>query len=232
MQTAGAPPMHLDEYTPDCICRCLGLAGFGSDLLLAAPAGEAMRMLLMPSFHPEVCITIAADGPGGPVATVVAARSMVWHLATPAAVPADRGQGRIDAAAWRRLLAGFAVLAGAPQEPGAVIDGMPVETLAVRPGQPPCSLRGNAGGEPAHAAFVAGLVPVVWHSLSDSACRNALAQAGKYVGIDLPVAPAPERQPTIETVVLGAVADKQELLDALKTFHRAALAADAGKNAG
>lgn len=230
MQTA-ASRMHLDEYTPDCICRCLGLAGFGSDPLLAAPGGTVMRMLLLPSFHPEVCITIAG-GSTGPVATVAAARSSVWHLAAPAAVPTDRDQAPIDAAAWSGLLAGFAALAGAAQEPVVVTDGMPVETLVVHPGQPPHGLRGNVGAAAAYAVFVAGLLPVVWRSLSDPACRNALARAGTYVGLDLPVAPAPERKPTIETVVLGAVADKQELLDALRKFHGLALVVAAAKSDG
>lgn len=53
--------MHLANYTSENICRALGLGGFANDWQLAE-AEECIRVLLTPSFHREVCISVLRQG--------------------------------------------------------------------------------------------------------------------------------------------------------------------------
>src|SRR5689334_6957557 len=50
--------MHFVEYTPENICKALGLPAFVPEV----EEGWAARILLKPSFHVEVCITFVVTG--------------------------------------------------------------------------------------------------------------------------------------------------------------------------
>ncbi|MGL4422165.1 MAG: hypothetical protein ACRCZF_15965, partial [Gemmataceae bacterium] len=70
--------VQVSNYTADAICRSMGLDGF-------EPASTpCIRVLLKPSFHPEVCITLgdATDAPGA-LLSVVALTERLWPQLIP-----------------------------------------------------------------------------------------------------------------------------------------------------
>jgi hypothetical protein len=50
--------MRQEEDKPDAICRAMGLLSFSDDASLRK-RGEALRVVFMPSFHPEVAVTLS-----------------------------------------------------------------------------------------------------------------------------------------------------------------------------
>jgi hypothetical protein len=52
--------MYFDHYTLDAICEAMGLEAFVPSALPSAPV-PTLRVLLMPSFDPEGCITVQPD---------------------------------------------------------------------------------------------------------------------------------------------------------------------------
>ncbi|MBB4224545.1 hypothetical protein GGD71_005341 [Variovorax guangxiensis] len=128
----------------------------------------------------------------------------------------DRAEGIVPAEVFTRLLA--------PAEPvvrsGAVrdimIDGMPSELLVFRDGAVALRTEGNAGKRGDYSALVGFAISTAWDCISNPFCRNALADAGEYVGKKLPREVEPARKPTIGTMVLGSEEDRAELLEALR----------------
>lgn len=203
--------MQTDAYTADAICQCMGLLSFDGDLELAS-ASEAVRLLLKPSFHPEVCITIADAQ-----VSVVSARSMIWRMFEPAPVLTDRAQASLSSEAFDSLLRQMQPVKQANGVPGIVIDGMPTDLLHIKTGKIVLRVGGNAGGRRGDfSAFVSAVIRAVWDLISNVHCRNALADTAGYVGESLPRLDEPPRKPTVATVVLGPAEERAELLAALK----------------
>lgn len=210
--------MLLAHYTPKTICQCIGLAGFETDPDIAL-TGEAIRLLLQPSFHPEICITVK-NGPQDALVSVVAAQAMVWHQLAPAPILADQDQGQVSMECFTRLSTAVAAAGSSLDGTGVAIDGMPVDALLMRNGELILKIHHNASTSSAFKTFVAHAISAAWSSLQSAPCRNSLAHAAKYAGLDLPLDPEPARKPTVETMVLGSEEDRQELLNALKQHHR------------
>lgn len=206
--------MHIDAYTAEAICKCIGLPSFEHDPL-CINATEAIRLLLMPSFHPEVCITLA-DGK----VSAVAARSMIWRQPEPFPVLSDRSNGDLEPDAFANLLECLASIAQSLEASrGVLIDGMPFELLRFTRGAITLRARGNAGGRGAESEFVAQAIRATWECSSDHHLRNALAEAGHYAGISLPLQSDLPRKPLVGTIVLGSADDRAELLEALRKHH-------------
>lgn len=138
--------MRPDHYTPETICRCIELPGFETDPDITS-SGEAIRLLLQPSFHPEVCITFK-NGPRESAVSVVAARTMVWHLLNPAPVLAEQDQGEISMECFTHLATALAAASGNQGATSIVLDGMPVNALLMRNGELLFKVRHNAGPPP------------------------------------------------------------------------------------
>ena len=68
--------MHSNEYTADAICRAMNLPGF-IDPSWAKAQGSTLRVVLKPSFHPELCLS-ACDTPDGTFISVVALTEQFW----------------------------------------------------------------------------------------------------------------------------------------------------------
>jgi hypothetical protein len=188
--------MRTDHYTPDTICQCLGLPGFEADPDVTS-SSEAIRILLQPSFHPEVCVTFRSR-PKESAVSVAAARAMVCHLLNPAPVLTDQDQGEIDIESFTSLPTAQAAACSSLEGTGIVLDGMPANALLMRDGEPLFKVRHNAGTPSAFSTFVAQAIKAAWGSLQSSPCRNALAHAAAYTGLDLPLDTEPPRKSTVE----------------------------------
>lgn len=205
--------MRTDSYTAEAICKSLGLPSFDQDPA-CLQAAAALRLLLKPSFHPEICLTFL-DGK----VSVVSARFMIWRQFEPSPMLTDRAEGALTDEAFAALLASTTPVAKPGDIPGIVIDGMPVELLCFRGGALALKAGGNASGEGDHATFVGSAITTAWECISNSHCRNSLVDAAEYVGKKLPRDPELPRKPTVETMILGAEEDRMKVLDALRRLQ-------------
>lgn len=205
--------MRTGEYTAQAICKCMGLPSFEDDPQCTS-ASEAVRLLLKPSFHPEVCLTFTS----GKV-SVVCARYMIWRQFEPSPMLTDRAEGAISAELFAALVSSMVPVSHGGGVPGITIDGMPSELLHFQQGRIAQKVGGNAARKGDFSAFVALAIVTAWERISSPYCRNALAEAAEYVNKNLPREQEPPRKPTIETMVLGPKEDREQLLEAIRK-HR------------
>lgn len=202
--------MHTDAYTAEAICVCLGLSSFANDPA-CTHAKRSVRILLTPSFDPEICMTFSDDK-----LEVVSGRAMIWHQFEPAPMPTDRAEQVIPPEFLTELLEHVEAMDVSNKDGWVMIDGMSADVLAYREG----TVRFNAGRQSClrgdTSALVRLAIRLAWTSISHPHCRNALSAAGKYVSEDLPVEVEPPRKPAITTLVLGPAEDRAELLAAIQ----------------
>lgn len=209
--------MHLEDYTSENICRWLGLAAFADDAALLSGEG-ALRLLLLPSFHPEACLTLFRTDNGARV-SVVSARAMIWDAAAPLETLTDRDEGNLSSDQYDHLASDFMHLAKRHSQRGAVLDGMTADILLLRKGTLVARFQGNVSGKSPLGPLVARAIKDAWDCIPSPRCRNAIATTGKYVGLDLAKFEEPELKPTVRTVVLGSEEDRKQVLRALKKRH-------------
>jgi hypothetical protein len=203
--------MRTDAYTAEAICSSLGLSSFANDPV-CTHAKRSVRVLLTPSFHPEICLTFADDK-----LEVISARKMIWHQVEPAPVLTDRAKQTIPPGVLTDLFEHLEAEETSSNSGWGMIDGMSAELLAFRDGVLVLStgrrdcLRGDS------SAWVKLAISLAWPSLSDPHCRNALAAAARYIGENLPLDIEPARKPAVTTLVLGPAEDRAELLAAIAT---------------
>lgn len=211
--------MQSASYTSQNIARALGLDGFENDDRLAV-SRQALRLLLLPSFHPELCVSFTRSGADVEL-SVVAAKEQIWHQAGPspkatttcvAIAPVTSAQLDVLAALARNA-------AAAPAQAVVVIDGMTVHTVMRVDQQCELDLKTNVGKRSAYAEFVAQALKLAWNAVTDARVKNALRAAGSYVGLVLQEQALPPEKPTIRTVVLGTEEEAAQLLRALKRKH-------------
>lgn len=202
--------MRTDAYTADAICVCMGLPSFANDPVCTR-AKRSVRILLTPSFHPEICVTFA-DGK----LEVVSARDMIWHQFEPAPMLTDRAEKTIAPEVLTELFEHLEAQETSSKDGWAMIDGMPAELLAFREGVPMFSTGRRACSRADSPAWVRQAISVAWQSILDPYCRNALSAAAKYIGEDLPLDIEPARKPAIRTLMLGPAEDRAELLAAIQ----------------
>jgi hypothetical protein len=185
----------------------MGITSFEHDPVCTR-AAEAVRLLLKPSFHPEICITFA-DGR----VSVVSAQEMIWHQYEPAPMQTDRSDAVVAQAAFAGLLASMVPAAPPTTDAvrGILLDGMQTELLHFRAGV----LVGTKKGD--YTAFIGHALALASELIPSPYCRNALADAAEYVGRRLPRVPEPPRKPVVKTVVLGTEEDRAQLMAALRT---------------
>lgn len=206
--------MRTDLYTAEAICQSMGLPSFDQDpACLRATA--AMRLLLKPSFHPEICLTFT-DGK----ISVVSARFMIWHQFEPSPMLTDRAEGWMPDDTFIALLASTKPVAANPDAvPGLIIDGMPSELLCFSEGAVTLRAGGNAGRRGDYSHVIGVAITAAWERIANPHCRNALVDVAGYVDIKLPRDPEPDRKPTVETMVLGAEDDRMQVIEALRKIH-------------
>ena len=186
--------MQLSDYTPDNICRSLGLPSFRDDPTPGS-SSQVLRVLLMPSFHPELCLTLEIRNG---MATIEARVLHAHFWAQPALggrIPTSVDTGRPTAEIATDLLRHtrntIEAALTAPARQCAMRDGM---AIAVWLREPEGSLFFEDNGsfpDLAHG-FVAALLQVGFETTTDLTCRNAIARAARHVGLKLPLAKLPE----------------------------------------
>ena len=170
--------MHPEQYTVDTICRSMGFPRF----VESGWSTPTLRLLLKPSFDPEVCITLMPDA----CLSVVAFTEMLWRQPGPCQLTTWRDLARVPASFVGQCVLDFSAAQAADREltgQMVCIDGMPVV----------CCLLSEKGLElfechPYRSAvsnLVSSLIRMSWDSCNDARIRNALSACGRYVGLEL-----------------------------------------------
>jgi len=206
--------MRSDDYTAHHICQSMGLAGFAVDPVLQS-ADEALRLLLKPSFDPEICITITSDGLHVE-ARVVAARWMIWRQFEMAPMMTYRDQCELPMACFQEWVKSSIGPGKSADAAGIGIDGMQVESILMKNGEL-VAQTGHDIEKPYFSRKLTGqIIQTVWAALRDVNCKNALALAARYEQVSLPSLPAPAPKMPMQTAIIGTEEDRIELLKAMK----------------
>lgn len=176
--------MRVEQYTPDAICQALGLGRFA----LEPSVNPVFRLLLTPSFNPELCVTFAADGDK----TVVDVRTFAgqfWHAESPSSSsPMFAERIATDNVPIEQLADRFLQIAPQiGQEASALVvicDGMGVAATA-RSGAREATLDCNVGESATLGAYIADLLPKLYALCPAGHCCNAIADAGSYIDLQL-----------------------------------------------
>ncbi len=212
--------MHLANYTSENICRALGLGGFANDWQLAE-AEECIRVLLTPSFHREVCISVLRQG-GKVSLSVVVAVSQIWlqEWAVPHLTQVEQEAGTLSETQFTRLLS-LLNMAAEPKQASQVVilDGMQAHAVHRADRAAKLNLNQNVGCEESYQSFVAEAIRLSHRALANPRIRNALADSGTYAGLRLPAEDEPPAKEFVRTLVLGGKEETAQLLEALRKQH-------------
>lgn len=212
--------MQTANYTSENICHAMGMDGFANDSHLAK-AEESIRILLMPSFAPEVCITFAKFEAVVTV-RVETPREQIWRQdwPTPQKTLTDVATGTSSAVEYDRLLQLFECANNPPLGLRVVIlDGMPSHCIHRKAGERVFDIQKNPSTEGPLGAFIGAVIAAGWEAISDPWVRNALREAGAYVGIQLERQEVPTDKPLVRTMILGDHEDAPAILEALQKYH-------------
>ncbi|MEM4987353.1 hypothetical protein V8G57_08120 [Collimonas sp. H4R21] len=213
--------MQTKNYTSENICRSLGMDGFANDRHLAK-ADEAVRLLLKPSFHPEVCVSFIRSGYDVSL-YVEAARMQIWQQdwPTPQPTPTNTAAGLCSLEDFETLVDMLCKAANPNATPRFyVIDGMLAHSILRREREGLVNINANAVYETQYMTFIAKAIGIAWYGISVPVVRNALRLAGGYVNVNLPEENIPPSKPVIRTVVLGSKDVGAEISIALKKVHK------------
>lgn len=191
--------MDPAQYTPDAICRAMGRPAF----VERGWSPVTLRLLLEPSFDPEVCVTLTGQAEAARL-SVVALATMLSRQSAPCVLAAWRDEVAIPAPVFAQAVEGFvAALVADREREGRMVclDGMPVAAcLLIDSGleQFACSPY-----RPEVSGFVSSLVRLAWVSCQVAGVRDALAACGRYVGLNLPREPVPPTPELFRVAILG-----------------------------
>lgn len=162
-------PMQTKDYTPDAICRSLGLGDFDE----GRPRGKAhrsLRLLLCPSFDPEVCITFE-DVDGRLACQGAVARTQIWTLASPGLVTTDRTEHSLGQAGFEDVAGRFRNTLAQPGEAVVILDGMQVHACLREYGRVVTVTDNPAKNSPL-STFLADIIRDSFHASADHVLRS------------------------------------------------------------
>jgi hypothetical protein len=204
--------MKTDAYTPDAICRSLGIGPFNETWTRGRPLSQ-FRLLLCPSFDPEVFLSVEEVN-GKLFASVNIARTHIWRLSQPGTVTCDRATTELVNLTFNDLEQEFRSALADNAQAVVVIDGMRMHAVLHMYSRV-IQIDDNPGTGSALGRFVATLIDRVYTATENVRCRNGLARAGRYVGLKLAMEPEAELPEVTTMVVLGTAEEQEDMLSAL-----------------
>jgi hypothetical protein len=207
--------MHLEEYTADTICHAMNLSGF-IDSSWAQAESPTLRVVLTPSFHPELCISVTRTTETN-LMSIVALTERLWAKRAPVCLPHDDEQLCLSSLAYTELIEMFQAAHKKfdPERKYLCIDGMGSESCLVsKTGT--WRLHAHISTHEETRKFITRLLEFGWQGTQNPRVRNALANAASYLGVEYPLQQVPPSSPTTHIAVLGIPEDRHEFLDFLK----------------
>ena len=211
--------MNREDYTSDTICREMNLPGF-----IEAPWVEAesptLRVVLTPSFHPELCITVAR-GPKATLVSVVALAEHLWIQQTAVRLHSNREQVQLPLNVFEEVidLCRAAHTGFDPNRQGICCDGMGSESCLVSRASTQ-RLRAHVNEHKATGLFVARLIELAWNNCRTARIRNALAHAAAYLGIKYPLEVLPGEKPITRLGILGTPEAREDYFRMIDTLPK------------
>jgi hypothetical protein len=205
--------MSFDAYNPDSICWA-----FGVGRLDPGPVsdGWVLRLLLMPSFHAEVCVTLRAPAHARGSAEVLVPAERVWPT-VPIPQFMSRAAAELDAELAVSLPA--QIPAQRPDSGRAItIDGMPFAAVLRLPGGAR-TIEGVVPGTGEESDWICQLLVTLHARIEDVRCKRGLAQAGIYAGLALACPEPEDAPPPIRIGVLGSADEREDLVRAMSAFQ-------------
>jgi hypothetical protein len=198
--------MKVIRYTSDEICQAVGLPEFVDREWSIG----TLRVLLRPSFHPEVCITVSRPNE----ISVAAAGEMVRRQSVTGTVASYRESMVVSDAFISGLEEKYKSAVKAHQNPeGRVVrlDGMSIH----------CVYEHEAGllefkdhpYREESKSFVRELLQIVWDATVQVGVKNRLADCARYVSLTLPKFEASPQPPLYRVAVIGGPDERAEVLD-------------------
>ena len=207
--------MRLEDYTADAICQAMDLSGFIEPCWTQAEK-PTLRVVLTPSFLPELCITVACTGESAAL-SVVALAEQFWARRGEVCSPSDHEQVQLPAGAFEELLGLFqeAHTALDPERQCVWLDGMGSESCLVSLAGTQ-RLRAHVSTTQALGKFVGRLVELAWSGCQGPKLRNALARAASYLNIKYPLEVEPPQRPVTRLAILGTPDQRRDYLEMLR----------------
>jgi hypothetical protein len=180
--------MQLANYTPSNVARALGTGAWNDSPLRSAR--EAFRVVLLPPFHVELCLTAHREGEGAAI-RVLAAGSQIWLQDSPWPLPVDSEEAdcTLDPGVFQDLAMRLHQAATTAPDREVLGDDMRAYGVLMAAGRRVAGVERPVSTSDVLERFVATLVRTVWDAVDVPEVRNALAAAGTYVGLDLPHTP-------------------------------------------
>lgn len=175
--------MRIEDYTADAICQAMSLPAF-IEPHWAQSDVPTLRVVLTPSFHPELCMTFSWTYDSTPL-SVIALAEQFWAQRSEVYLPREREEARLPSGAFEDAVRLFqsAHAAFDADRRYACCDGMGSESCLVS----------RAGTQRLHAhvseqgdtvRLVARLIDLAWTGCHLPCVRNALAQAARYLSVE------------------------------------------------
>ncbi|MCB0909967.1 MAG: hypothetical protein KDB63_22955 [Nocardioidaceae bacterium] len=207
--------MNLEQYTADAVCRAMGIPRF-ADTTDLRNDDAAMRIVLRPSFTPEVCLTLT-----GCTATVSTLYEMLWHQPFPCTLPAVQQSFPITAdqqSSFARSLRHAVQEIRNDERMVIICDGMSFDAAWYNGGSIDQVSTHVTGQHVEH--FISSLIQFAFAGANLDLIRNNLANCGRYVGLDLPIQKTMfDTSQKMNIGVFGRPNDRDDLMRRIST-HR------------
>jgi len=211
--------MRLEDYTADAICRAMGLSGFVEQPWTQAE-NQTLRVVLTPSFHPELCLTFSQSSDSTPLSIAVLL-DQLWARPSVVCLPHECEEIDMPSVVFDEVLALFATARASydPQRRYVYCDGMGSEScLSSRGGTQ--RLDAHVSSDAAVGKLVTRLIGLAWNSCRRARVRNALAQAARYLEIEYPLQDVPPQPPITRLAILGPPEEKRDCFEMLQRVKK------------
>jgi len=123
--------MRLEDYTADAICRAMDLAGFIEESWMQSES-PTLRVVLKPSFHPELCVTVGRCSDAAMLSAVALIESF-WLQGSDAYLPRESEQVSLPVSVFDEVVALFSTAHNSfdPKRSYVCADGMGSESCLV-----------------------------------------------------------------------------------------------------
>lgn len=207
--------MRPEDYTADAICRAMSLPCFVENPWTQSDS-PTLRVVLTPSFHPELCITFSRSVDSTSL-SVVALAVQYWSQHAELYLPSHCDEAHPSLNAFDETVALFRAAHAAfdPDRRYVCIDGMGLETCLVsRAGTQRLST--HVSEQTDTGRLVVRLIDLAWNGCRHPQVRNVLAQAARYLGVEYPLQDVPPAPRVTRLAVLGTAEERHDYLEMLR----------------
>jgi hypothetical protein len=207
--------MRLEDYTADAICQAMGLPSFIEDSWAQAES-PTLRVVLTPSFHPELCVTLSRTADAVRL-SVVALTEQFWSQRSGVYLPTEREEVHLALRDFDEALALFATAHANfdSLRRYVCIDGMGSESCLVsRTGTQ--RLDAHVSAHRPSGQLVERLIELAWNACRQPRVRNALSQAARYLSVEYPLEEVPPQPAITRLAVLGTPEARHDYFEMLR----------------